>query len=92
MGVTAALEAARVVANTRRILAIEAIAACQALEFLKPLETSAALKAAYRRLREEVPPYDTGPGDGARDRGVAALVSEGRDPRRRSVAVCGTLE
>ena len=40
MGVTAARKAARVVANTRRILAIELLAACQALEFLQPLTTS----------------------------------------------------
>ena len=33
MGVTAACKAARVVANTRRILAIELLAACQALDF-----------------------------------------------------------
>jgi len=59
MGVTAAAKAARAVANTRRILAIEAIAACQALEFLRPLETSPALRAAYARVRGTVPPYDT---------------------------------
>jgi histidine ammonia-lyase len=56
MGVTAAAKAARAVANTRRILAIEAIAACQALEFLRPLETSARLRAAYARVRAPFPP------------------------------------
>ena len=70
MGVTAARKAARAVANTRRILAIEALAACQALDFRKPLQTSAPLQAAYRRLRRDVPRYDRdrviGPGDRGR--------------------------
>jgi histidine ammonia-lyase len=57
MGVTAARKAARIVANTCRILAIEVLAVCQALEFLKPLETSPPLAAAYRRVRERVAPY-----------------------------------
>jgi len=91
MGVTAALKAARAVANTRRILAVEAIAACQALEFLKPLETSPALRAAYAAVRARVPPYD-------RDRilspeieTVASLVSKGTLAEDAS-SVCGTLE
>jgi len=91
MGATAARKAARVVANTRRILAVELLAACQALEFLKPLTTSAPLRAAYDRLRLEVPPHD-------RDRflspdieAAAALVAEGRIADA-AAAVCGTLE
>jgi len=91
MGVTAALKAARTVANTRRILAVEAIAACQALEFLKPLETSPALRAAYAAVRARVPPYD-------RDRilspeieTVATIVSKGTLAEDAS-AVSGTLE
>jgi histidine ammonia-lyase len=91
MGVTAALKAARVVANTRRILAIEAIAAGQALEFLKPLETSAALKAAVARLREVVPPYDTDRVLSPEIEAVAAVVSEGTLDLAAG-AVCGTLE
>jgi histidine ammonia-lyase len=58
MGATAALKAARVVANTGRILGVEAVAASQALEFLKPLVTSKPLEAAYRRLRQAVAPLD----------------------------------
>ncbi len=91
MGATAARKAARVVANTRRILAVELVAACQALEFLKPLTTSAPLRAAHDRLRREVPPHD-------RDRflspdieAAAALVAEGRIADA-AAAVCGTLE
>ena len=51
MGVTAARKAARVVANTRRILAVEVLAACQALEFQRPLATSRALEAVHARVR-----------------------------------------
>src|SRR5262249_6402273 len=48
MGAVAARKAARVVMNTARILAVEAVASAQALEFRKPLETSAPLVAALR--------------------------------------------
>ena len=78
-------------ANTRRILAVEAMAACQALEFLAPLETSPALRAAHARVRETVPAH-------ARDRvlspeieALAALVSEGT-LAHAAASVCGTLE
>jgi histidine ammonia-lyase len=51
MGVTAARKAARVVANVRRVLAIEALAAAQALEFHRPLRSSAPLEAVHARVR-----------------------------------------
>jgi histidine ammonia-lyase len=46
MGMTAALKLRDVVRNTRQVLAIEAIAAARALDFLLPLKTSPALQAA----------------------------------------------
>jgi histidine ammonia-lyase len=91
MGVTAARQAARAVANTRRILAVEALAACQALDFRKPLETAAPLQAAYRRVRQAVPRYD-------RDRAFAPEIEAAADLVRQATlegaaaAVCGTLE
>jgi histidine ammonia-lyase len=91
MGVTAAAKAARAVANTRRILAIEAIAACQALEFLRPLETSPALHAAYARVRATVPPYDTDRILSPEIEAVAAIVSEAT-LAHDAASVCGTLE
>ena len=69
MGVTAARKAARVVANTRRILAIELLAACQALEFLKPLLTSPALQAGVRSGAPARPALRPRPRARARDRG-----------------------
>ena len=56
MGVTAARKAARVVANTRRILAVELLAACQALDLLLPLRTSPALEAARARCAPATSP------------------------------------
>jgi len=50
MGMTAALKLQSVVRNTRLVLAIEAIAAARALDFLRPLETSPALEALRARL------------------------------------------
>jgi len=91
MGVTAARKAARVVANTRRILAVEAIAACQALEFRKPLETSPPLAAAYARVRQGIPPYDDDRCLSADIEAAAALVREG-DLADEAARVCGTLE
>jgi histidine ammonia-lyase len=91
MGVTAARKAARVATNSRRILAIEAIAACQALEFRKPLETSPALLAAYRRVRERVPPYDEDRSLASEIESAAELVREG-GLADDAAQVCGNLE
>ena len=43
--------------NTRRILAIELLAAAQAREFMPDLARAPALEALYKMLRAEVPPY-----------------------------------
>jgi histidine ammonia-lyase len=91
MGATAALKAARAVANTRRILAVEAMAACQALEFLKPLETSPALRAAYARVRATVPAYHQDRILAPEIEKVASVVSEGTLAHDAG-SVCGTLE
>ncbi len=46
MGMTAALKLKSVVRNTRIVLAIEALAAARALDFLKPLRSSAPIEVA----------------------------------------------
>jgi histidine ammonia-lyase len=91
MGAAAARKAAQVVLNTSRILAIELIAACQALEFRKPLETSAPLGAVYRALRGRVPPYEEDRALSSEIEAVAEGVRSGEyvDAAAR---VCGTLE
>ena len=55
MGAWAARKALRILENAERVLAIEILAACQGLEFLAPLKTSAPLEAARRALRRKIP-------------------------------------
>ncbi len=91
MGVGAAQKAARIVANARRVLAVEVLAACQALEFLKPLTTSPPLAAAYQAVRERVPAYDTDRHLAPEIEAVAELVQSGA-LCRAAASVCGTLD
>ncbi len=48
---TAANKLKRVVENTRNTLAIEAMAAAQAIDFLAPLKTSKLLQQAHAEIR-----------------------------------------
>jgi histidine ammonia-lyase len=91
MGVTAARKATRAVANTRRILAIELLAASQALEFHRPLQTSAPLEAVHRRIRARVPVYDDDRPLGPDIEAVAELVRSGTFVVE-AASICGTLE
>jgi histidine ammonia-lyase len=52
MGMAAALKLQRVVENTTHVLAIEAAAAAQAVEFLAPLKTSPRLQKVHAAIRE----------------------------------------
>jgi len=52
MGMTSALKLKRILQNTRNVVAIEAVAAAQALDFLAPLKTSARLQRAHAAVRE----------------------------------------
>jgi histidine ammonia-lyase len=51
MGMTAALKLKRVIDNTRNVLAIEAMAAAQALDFVAPLKTGKRGQAAHAAIR-----------------------------------------
>jgi histidine ammonia-lyase len=91
MGATAAHKAAQVVANTRQVLAIELVAAAEALEFRRPLRSSPALEAVHALLRTRVAPRE-------RDRVIspdidaaAHLVASG-NVLAAAEAVCGRLE
>ena len=55
MGMGAAIKLKKVVANTTYVLAIEACAAAQALDFLAPLKTSAPLQKAHAAIRKVSP-------------------------------------
>ena len=55
MGMTAAIKLKRIVENTRSVLAIEAMAVAQALDFLAPLKTSKRGQAAHAAIRSVCP-------------------------------------
>ena len=55
MGMAAAIKLKRVVANTTHLLAIEACAAAQALDFLLPLKSSQPLRKAHAAIRKVSP-------------------------------------
>ncbi|MGH9578727.1 MAG: HAL/PAL/TAL family ammonia-lyase, partial [Terriglobales bacterium] len=78
MGMTAALKLKQIVGNTRTVLAIEAISAAQALDFLAPLKTSARGQAAWAAIREASPTMEQDralTGDFER---VAKTIKEGK--------------
>ena len=58
MGTIAARKALEVVDNVQTVLAIELLASCQGLEFLKPLKPAKALVPVYKKVREHVFPWD----------------------------------
>jgi histidine ammonia-lyase len=53
MGAWAARKAARVVENTRRVLAMEALSAAQGIDLLRPLKSSRAIEAMHALIRKE---------------------------------------
>jgi histidine ammonia-lyase len=55
MGMAAAIKLKKVVANTTHVLAIEACAAAQAIDFLAPLKTSPLLQQAHAAIRRVSP-------------------------------------
>ncbi len=55
MGMTAAIKLKKVVQNTTNVLAIEAMAAAQALDFLVPLKTSPRGQKAHSAIRKVSP-------------------------------------
>ncbi len=58
MGMTAANKLKRIVENTRNVLAIEAMAVAQAIDFLAPLKTSKRGQAAHAAIRSVCPIVD----------------------------------
>ncbi|XP_025108687.1 LOW QUALITY PROTEIN: histidine ammonia-lyase-like [Pomacea canaliculata] len=57
MGGFSARKCLRVVEHVEQVLAIELLAACQALEFLRPLKTTAPLEEVHRLVRTLVKPW-----------------------------------
>ena len=58
MGTISARKALEVVDNVETILAVEMLAAAQALEFLKPLKPAKLLIPLVGKIREYIPPWD----------------------------------
>ncbi len=58
MSMTAALKAERAVSRAREVIAIEMLCACQAIDLLAPLTTSAPLANVHRLVRSRVPTLD----------------------------------
>ncbi|XP_045555825.1 histidine ammonia-lyase isoform X2 [Salmo salar] len=58
MGGWAARKALRVVEHVEQVLAIELLAACQALEFLRPLKSTTPLEKVHELVRTVVRPWD----------------------------------
>jgi len=58
MGPIAARKAKTILANTQYVLAVEALCACQALDFRKPLKPGRGPAFLYRMIREKVPPLE----------------------------------
>lgn len=58
MGPMCAMKARTILENSQYVLAIEAIAACQALEFRKPLKPGKGPRLLYEMVRERVAPLE----------------------------------
>jgi histidine ammonia-lyase len=58
MGAWGARKAARVVANTRRVLAMELLTAAQGIDLLRPLRSSRRLEVAHAQVRKKIPRLD----------------------------------
>jgi histidine ammonia-lyase len=77
MGMTAASKFQRVVANTRSVLAIEALAAAQAIGFLRPMRTSPVLETALSRIRAAAPAMPAERALSGEIEAVAGLIEAG---------------
>jgi histidine ammonia-lyase len=78
MGMTGAIKLKRVVENTRNVIAIEAMAAAQAVDFLAPLKPSKRGQAAVAAIRTVSPAIEKDrvmSGDFER---ISALLATGR--------------
>ena len=78
MGMTSANKLQRVVANTRNVLAIEALAAAQALDFRAPLEAGKRAQVAVAAIRAVSPPIKEDRVFSHDFAKVAAIIAQGK--------------
>ncbi len=91
MGPTAAWKAARVVQNASRVLGVELLAACEALDFRRPLRSSPPLEAVVALVRSHVPSHGYDRALSPEIEALAALVGTGAVQNAAETA-CGSLE
>jgi histidine ammonia-lyase len=91
MGAYAARKADDVCQNSLIVLAVELLCAAQALEFGQGLRPGRGVDAAYRKIREHVPPLEADRPQTPDIEAVARLVLEG-DILRAVEGAVGTLE
>ncbi|MCM2281385.1 MAG: histidine ammonia-lyase [Bdellovibrionaceae bacterium] len=90
MGTIASRKFGQIVRNAENIVAMEILSASQALDLLKPLQPSGAVKAAYDVVRKEVPFADV---DRVFARDIEAIKYMIRDERLlRAATSSGSLE
>jgi histidine ammonia-lyase len=77
MGMTSAIKLRRVLRNVETVLGLELMIAAQGLEYRKPLRPGRGVEAAYRLLRERIPPLTTDRFLAPDIDAAAALVREG---------------
>lgn len=58
MGAWSARKVLMVIENVERVIAVELVAACQAIEFLRPLKTTAPLEKVHETVRETISYWD----------------------------------
>jgi histidine ammonia-lyase len=90
MGATSARRGAAVLDNTRRVIAIEALASCQGLELRAPLRPAPGTEAALRAMRAVAPRLDDDR-PLAPDIDAAAELVSGGDYARAAEKVVGAL-
>ena len=77
MSMAAALKASRAVELATRVLAVELLCAAQAIDLLKPLETSPALVRVHDVIRTHVPTLDTDRPPSTDIDAIANLIARG---------------
>ena len=81
MGMNSALKLRSLVDNVTLVLASEILAACQAMEFRKPLQLGEGTRKAYARVRENVLPLDNDREVAPDIQTIARLVQENQVSR-----------
>jgi len=87
MSMAAALKAVRAVDLARLVVAVELLCACQAIDLLAPLSTSAPLARVHDLVRHRVPTLDADRPPSPDIHAIAALIATGELERACGVNV-----